>query len=1012
MKSSSIALKYVGANKEKYLINLVDTPGHVDFCGEVSAAVRLCDGALIVVDVVEGICPQTKVALEQAWKEDIKPILILNKIDRLVLEQKLDETAAHLRLNQLLEQVNAIVATLLTTELFEGEALLSQRFKCESALSRNDDEEDKEQEHLQVYDWANAIEDVDDDKYYFMPEKDNVIFASSIDDWAFTVGSFAKILSQKHKINLTALRKTLWGDFYIDMKQRKILKNAQAKAKKPLFVSMVLENIWKVYDTVCVRRDKIKLERVCQVLEISLSPRDINHTDSRYQTKLIMSKWLQLANNVLDSVIKIIPSPCSLSEKRVERLLSSNLKKFYQLPDETKKLKDSFLRCSPDDTVKVACISKMVAIEKKYLQSRKINLNIANKPSQTQTIQATPTIACQAETDDSIVFIAFARIFSGSMRRGDKLYVLGPRHDPSHVSSESASAVDEKKVLDELGTNEHVTIATIEDFYLLMGRELEKIDEARAGNIVGISGLDKHLVRTATLSNNLFCPPFNDLHLPATPILRVAIEPKNPLEMPILVSGLKLLNQADPCVEVKLQETGEHVIIATGEVHLQHCIKDLKERYANDIELNISQPIVSFRETVVLPPKTDMVNETIDDNNRVDSITSRKNFIKHGIIELLTPNKRCRIKIKCSPLPESVIECLMSNGEPLRIIGKLVTSRQKSSQKLVNQLSDHNQKKVEEFKKKLQDNFDSSRKDRSEWRLLYPENSVERIWSFGPKYIGPNLLVASSDINCQYNQWRRIYNQDWNNDAKLLDLGDYIDSFISGFQLATQSGPLCEEPMMGVCFTVIEWSSSCTNSIVTHDNELLDDRLSDCDRYSEAESGSASMLKDNYGPMSGQIISTVKECCRKSFQAQPQRLMSPMFSCEIQVTTDVLGKMYAVLGRRNGRILHGDMREGSQTFEIKAFIPVIESLDFVNEIRKQTSGMANPQLIFSHYEVIDVDPFWTPNSEEEYALYGEKADTENQARKYMNLVRKRKGLSVQEKIVEHGEKQRTIKRNK
>ena len=164
--------------------------------------------------------------------------------------------------------------------------------------------------------------------------------------------------------------------------------------------------------------------------------------------------------------------------------------------------------------------------------------------------------------------------------------------------------------------------------------------------------------------------------------------------------------------------------------------------------------------------------------------------------------------------------------------------------------------------------------------------------------------------------------------------------------------------------------------------------------------------------MSGQIISTTKDCCRKAFQAQPQRLMSPMFSCDIQVTTDVLGKMYAVLGRRHGHILHGDMREGSQTFEIQALIPVIESLDFVNEIRKQTSGMASPQLIFSHYEIIDVDPFWTPSTDEEYALYGEKADTENRARKYMNLVRKRKGLAVQEKIVEHGEKQRTIKRNK
>lgn len=61
--------------------------------------------------------------------------------------------------------------------------------------------------------------------------------------------------------------------------------------------------------------------------------------------------------------------------------------------------------------------------------------------------------------------------------------------------------------------------------------------------------------------------------------------------------------------------------------------------------------------------------------------------------------------------------------------------------------------------------------------------------------------------------------------------------------------------------------------------------------------------------------------------------------------------MYAVLGRRNGRVLHSDVQEGSQTFTVTAALPVIESFDFANEIRKQTSGMASPQLVFSHWEV-------------------------------------------------------------
>ena len=527
MKSSSIALKYNDENNQKYLVNLVDTPGHVDFCGEVSAAVRLCDGALIVVDVVEGVCPQTKAALEQAWKEGIEPILVLNKIDRLMLEQQLDETTAHLRLNQLLEQVNAIVATLLTTELFEDESRLNFS-KKETRLSRPSSESEPNNDNPYVYDWASAIEDIDDDKYYFMPEKNNVIFASAIDDWAFTIEAFSKIVSEKHKINLTALKKTLWGDFYIDTKQKRILPNAQAKAKKTLFTSMVLESIWKIYDIVAVRRDKVRMAKICDTLGIELSQRDINHTDARYQTKLIMSKW---SKHVLDCVSKIVPSPKGLSSKRVERLLSSNIKRFHQLPEQTKRLKDSFLECSThENAVKVACVSKMIPIERKNLPENRRNIvrrpvapavsgeslppkDVANK---TDHPMQSPE---EAASEDEIIFIAFARVFSGRLKRGDKLYVLGPRHDPSRVNSETVESIDETKRLEDLSLSEHVTVAVVENFYLLMGRDIERTDCALAGNIVGIQGLDKHLIRTATLSNDIYCPPFNDLHLPATPIL-------------------------------------------------------------------------------------------------------------------------------------------------------------------------------------------------------------------------------------------------------------------------------------------------------------------------------------------------------------------------------------------------------------------------------------------------------------------------------------------------------------
>lgn len=99
MKSSLITLLHTYC-QDDFVINLIDSPGHVDFASEVSTAVRLCDGAIVVIDVVEGVCPQTRSALSMAYVEGLKPVLVLNKIDRLVTDIKLTPLDAYIHLTQ------------------------------------------------------------------------------------------------------------------------------------------------------------------------------------------------------------------------------------------------------------------------------------------------------------------------------------------------------------------------------------------------------------------------------------------------------------------------------------------------------------------------------------------------------------------------------------------------------------------------------------------------------------------------------------------------------------------------------------------------------------------------------------------------------------------------------------------------------------------------------------------------------------------------------------------------
>jgi ribosome assembly protein 1 len=267
MESSAISLYFsmlrrtapdATPEQKEYLINLIDSPGHIDFSSEVSTASRLCDGAVVLVDAVEGVCSQTVTVLRQTWVEHMKPLLVINKMDRLITELKMTPGEAYTHLTKILEQVNAVLGSFFQGERMEED--LNWRERVDERVAAAAKEKER-LDHENVRGTNGSVdtesitpsnqefEEKNDEDLYFAPEKNNVIFSSAIDGWAFTVRQFASLYEKKLGIKRTAMEKVLWGDFYLDPKTKKVLaqKHLKGRALKPMFVQLVLDQIWAVY---------------------------------------------------------------------------------------------------------------------------------------------------------------------------------------------------------------------------------------------------------------------------------------------------------------------------------------------------------------------------------------------------------------------------------------------------------------------------------------------------------------------------------------------------------------------------------------------------------------------------------------------------------------------------------------------------------------------------------------------------------------------------------------------
>jgi len=734
-----------------FLINLIDSPGHVDFSSEVTAALRVTDGALVVVDCVEGVCVQTETVLRQAIAERIKPILFVNKLDRMFLELGGDHEQAYQTFSRSIESVNVVIATY-------KDDLLGD---------------------VQV-----------------APEDGTVGFGSGLQGWGFTIQKFATMYASKFGIPRAKMMTRLWGDNFFDPATKKWYTeqydSASSKRRERAFCMFILRPVDELINA--IMNDKKELYvKMMEKLGIVLA-KDLKEFVGKPLMKEVMREWLPASQALLSMIVNHLPSPALAQSYRVENLYSG------PLDDPCGR---AIRSCDPNGPL-MMYVSKMVP------------------------------------TSEKGRFYAFGRVYSGVVASGQTVRIQGPDYVP--------------------GKKTDLFIKKIQRTVLMMGRYIEQIPDCPCGNIVGLVGVDSYLLKSGTIATFDESHNFVDMKYSVAPVVRVAVEVVNASDLPKLIEGLKRLAKSDPLVLCFTAPTGEHIVAGAGELHLEICLKDLRDDFMKGAPIRTGDPVVSFMETV--RAETEMV------------CLSK------------SPNKHNRISMTAQPLSEDFCKGF-DDGE-------------------INPDED-----MKTLSRKLADNYG--------WNI----GDARKIWSFGcPPDAKANCLVDSTKA-VQY-------------------LHEIKDSMVGAFLQVTACGITCEEAMRGIRF------------------DLLD----------------LTMHADAIHRGAGQIMPPTKRVIYACQLKSKPALLEPMYLVDITVPQPAIAGVFTTLNARRGQVETTMDKSGTPITIIRAFLPVMESFGFTQLLRQNTSGQAFPQMIFSHWQMVN----------------GDVTEDGSQANKICVGVRERKGL--------------------
>jgi len=522
---------------KSFCVTMIDTPGHVNFHDEAVAALRLVDGAVLVVDVVEGVRLHTECVIRQAVSEGLPLTLVLTKMDRLIVELKLPPNDAYFKCKYVIDQVNSLV-----------QRASNGRYPIVS------------------------------------PEEGNVAFASALHGWLFTLSSFTLVYLEHNdglgkNVTQDAFSRRLWGDVFIDPETGQYKREARdcsVPGVKRTFVKYILEPLYKIYSA-CLGEPEDVVNKTLRSIGVLLSKEQLRSSPRRL-LRFALNKFLSAAHGgFCDMIIQKVPCPADAALGKVARC--------YTGPRlEDNKIWESLRACDPAGPL--------------------IMHAVKNYPS-----------------SDGQSFYTLARIYSGTVRPVTPVKVLGENFHPSDDDEDMSSG-------------------TVEGISIPRGKNRTNVSIAIAGNWVLLEGVDvpktATLVAPELLSEEVHI--FKPLSFPQVggeSVMKLSIEPLNPSDLPKMVDGLRFVSKAYPMARTKVEESGEHVLLGTGELYMDCLMHDLRNVYAN-IEIKVSDPIVTFRETVGETSSLKCTATTTNNRNKFSMIAEP---LDEGLSERLESGK-------------------------------------------------------------------------------------------------------------------------------------------------------------------------------------------------------------------------------------------------------------------------------------------------------------------------------------------------------------------------------------